>query len=287
LPLAEFSYNSHTHKAHGFTPFEAGLGENPPMPLTLIGGVAKGEAGDFAQRMADTLTLMRMRLQQAQQTMVESANQKRQPHTFHEGDKVMLKTATFPLTYGNASPRDETEARMSRALQQQYIGPYTLGKRIGENAFRIVDLPDNLGKHCTLNVDQFKRCEIDEGRPQPPPPPIRVTKRNGTEWEVETIEDWRFKDGKPLFKMKWLGDEPTWEPIEPLADSKELVREYVAAKADAELISAIPRAYWPVNEKRKRQEKERVEGTRRSARLREARVFWVQIGLAEEAEGLV
>jgi hypothetical protein len=283
LPLAEFSYNSHTHKAHGFTPFEADIGENPPMPLTLIGGAAKGEAGDFAQRMADTLILMKARLQQAQQTMMEAANQKRQPHTFCEGDKVMLKTASFPLTYGNAAPGDEDEARLSRTLQQRYIGPYTLGKRIGENAFRIVDLPDYLRKHRTLNVDQFKRCEIDEGRPQPPPPPVRVTKRKGAEWEVESIEDWRFEDGKPLFKIQWLGDEATWEPIDHLAGAKELVRDFVAAKADADLTSAVPRAYRPINEKRKRQEKERVEGTRRSARLREARAFMVEIGLAEDA----
>jgi hypothetical protein len=44
------------------------------MPLTLIGGAAKGEAGDFAQRMADTLILMKARLQQAQQTMMEAAS---------------------------------------------------------------------------------------------------------------------------------------------------------------------------------------------------------------------
>jgi hypothetical protein len=111
-----------------------------------------------------------------------------------------------------------------------------------------------------------------------------VTKRKGAEWEVESIEDWRFEDGKPLFKIKWLGDEATWEPIDHLAGAKELLRDFVAAKADADLTSAVPRAYRPINEKRKRQEKERVEGTRRSARLREARAFMVEIGLTEDAE---
>ncbi|KAA8894633.1 hypothetical protein FN846DRAFT_912674 [Sphaerosporella brunnea] len=173
----------------------------PPAPVSVfLGGSESQDDGCF-------------RIRVSQYPRMEAANEKRQSQTFREGDRVMIKTATLPLTYGNAAAGDG-EARLSRTLPQRYIGPYTLGNLVGENAFRIVDLPDYLRKHR----------------------------------------------------------------------AKELVREYVAAKADEDLTAAIPRAYRPINEKRKRQEKQRREGTRRSARLQEARAFMVEIGLAEEAE---
>ena len=41
LALAEFSYNSHVHKATGMSPFEADLTENPRMPLSVMAGSSR------------------------------------------------------------------------------------------------------------------------------------------------------------------------------------------------------------------------------------------------------
>ena len=49
------------------------------------------------------------------------------------------------------------------------------------------------------------------------------------EYEVEAIKDKRINDGKIEYLIKWAkykDDESTWEPIENLENSKELIEEY-------------------------------------------------------------
>jgi hypothetical protein len=43
LPLAEFSYNAHTHKSLGMTPFEADLSYTPRTPLDMMTGVRQAK----------------------------------------------------------------------------------------------------------------------------------------------------------------------------------------------------------------------------------------------------
>ncbi|KAF8245709.1 hypothetical protein K440DRAFT_686706 [Wilcoxina mikolae CBS 423.85] len=129
--------------------------------------------------MADILAQLRDKLAIAQANHAAEANKKRQPHNFQTGDRVMINTRNIPLSYGAAASGTDTDtdqsgARLSRALQQRYVGPYTLRMQRGNgNAFEITDMPEHLRIHKTYNVCEFKRCTIDESRL---PPPIRVTK---------------------------------------------------------------------------------------------------------------
>ena len=82
LALAEFSYNSHIHKATGMTPFEADLTENPQMPLSVMAGSTRlskeEEKGlGFASRMNDVLAQLTDALKVTQERMTTEANKSR------------------------------------------------------------------------------------------------------------------------------------------------------------------------------------------------------------------
>jgi hypothetical protein len=88
LGVAEFSYNSHIHQAHGMSPFKADLGYNPPMPFNVMAAAIKTQPGggfvavNFATKMNDILDQLMNTLKVTQATQVQEANRKRQPHNF-------------------------------------------------------------------------------------------------------------------------------------------------------------------------------------------------------------
>jgi hypothetical protein len=270
LALAEFSYNSHVHKATGMSPFEADLTENPRMPLSVMAGASRGreeeKGSSFATRMNDILAQLTDTLKITQEKMTMEANKSRQPHAFQTGDSVFVNTRNFPLGYANAATDqrtivdEEKGARLSRTLQQRFMGPYTLGEARGENAFEL-DFPDHLKVSKTRNVVDFKRNQVDtsEGRIQNPPPPIRVVKKSGqAEYEIERIVSWR-KDadsGKAYFEVKWLGYGDADNTFEPHGNitrygGKTMFLEYVARMDDPELSRLLPKALRPRPEPRR------------------------------------
>jgi hypothetical protein len=273
LPLAEFSYNAHTHKSLGMTPFEADLSYRPRTPLDMMTGVRQAKPGhgeeavSFVTTMQDNLRKMREVLRTVQETQREEANKSRQAHTFQTGDKVMISTKNMPLSYAAAaSGPGAGEARLSSTLRQKFIGPYTLGERRGENAFDIPDLPSHLRIHRTQNVALFKRYIPGmPDQPQEPPPPVRVLKSGAAEYELERIVTWKYDendDDRLKLLIKWKGKPDsgsTWEPPTNLSryGGAETLREWVDAAPDYVMFAhLLPKAF-----------RRKTEATRSSARL--------------------
>jgi hypothetical protein len=273
LPLAEFSYNAHTHKSLGMTPFEADLCYTPRTPLDMMtSGVRQAKPGhgeeavSFVTTMQDNLRKMRAVLLTVQETQREQANKTRQAHTFQPGDKVMISTKNMPLTYAAAAAGRGEEARLSSALRQKFLGPYTLGERRGENAFDIPDLPSHLRIHRTQNVALFKRYIPGmPDQPQEPPPPVRVLKSGAAEYELERIVAWKYDendDDRLKLLIKWKGEPEsasTWEPPTNLSryGGAETLKEWVDAAPDYVMFAhLLPKAF-----------RRRREGTRSSSRL--------------------
>jgi 3-polyprenyl-4-hydroxybenzoate decarboxylase len=262
LPLAEFAYNASEHKGTNETPLDEELGYVAQMPLDIIAATTSANSTrqggqqvvNFATTMADILAQLKDRLL-AQAAQAAEANKKRQPHNFQMGDRVMINTRNMPLSYGAAALGTKTNqsgARLSRALQQQYAGPYTLGKQRGNgNFFEIADMPQHLRIHKTFNVSKFKRCTIEESRLQDPPPPIRVTKSGKVEQGVEAIREWRTsEDGNAQFREQRDGkseEESSWELLTSLTrfGARETVQEYTATLNDEKLNKLLPKNLRP------------------------------------------
>jgi hypothetical protein len=176
------------------------------------------DAVSFVTTMQDNLRTMRDVLRTVQETQREEANKSRQAHTFLPGDKVMISPKNTPLSYA-AAASGASEAHLSSALSQKFIGPFTLGDRPGEKAFDIPDHPSYLPIPRTQNVALFKRYIPGmPDQPQEPPPPVRVLKSDAAEYELERIVTWKYdeKDDdrlKLLIKRKGLPESAsTWEP---------------------------------------------------------------------------
>ena len=204
LALAEFSYNSHIHKATGMSPFEADTAENPRMPLDVLATASRRPGGEaiavsLATKLNNILQQLTDALKISQATTATAANKLRQPHDFQVGDSVFLNTRHLPLGYANAAgevveKEGESGARLSCALQQRFTGPHRLLKAQGDNAFEL-DIPEHLRISRTRNVSEFRRDKVDHSRPQAPPPPIYVSRTGQAEYNIERIVTWRERAG--------------------------------------------------------------------------------------------
>jgi len=228
LSLAEFAYNSSTHKATGMSPFEADLGYCPQIPMDSYASVLSDktpEAATFHERMALNLRNLKTSLENAQVAQTVEANKHRQPHCFQVGDNIMLQTKNLPIGIGNDSPD-------RRKLRPPFLGPFKLLSRFGENAFE-VGVPEHWRLHKVFNVDQFRKAtNIDITRPPDPntPPPACRTFRDGSkEYFVEDILHHRRKGRGYEYLIKWVGyDQTTWEPMRNLRSVKEWIQKYRA-----------------------------------------------------------
>jgi hypothetical protein len=104
-------------------------------------------------------------------------------------------------------------------------------ERIGKVAYK-VELPPNLKMHNVFHVQLLKKYQ-DNGKVQPPPPPIEID--DSLEYEVERVLGHRkVKSGKQIgkeFLVKWLGYEHehnTWEPEKHLTHCEDLLADYWA-----------------------------------------------------------
>jgi hypothetical protein len=146
------------------------------------------------------------------------ADKKRREIELVVGQKVLLSTINFKLAHPG-----------SRKLVLKWVGPFKSTERIGKVAYK-VELPPNLKMHDVFHVQLLKKYR-DNGKVQPPPPPIKI--EGSLEYEVERVLRHRkVKRGKGTrkeFLVKWLGYEHehnTWEPEKHLTHCEDLLADY-------------------------------------------------------------
>jgi hypothetical protein len=126
-------------------------------------------------------------------------------------------------------------------LDYKYIGPYEIVEQVNELSFRL-KLPDTMRVHDVFHVSLLEphvANDID-GRIVPPPPPVFFPDSNRededdqvghVEYEVSKILDKRIRRKKVQYLVEWLGygiDHRSWEPVENLVNSEQLIRAYEA-----------------------------------------------------------
>jgi hypothetical protein len=133
LPTVEFAINSARSETTGYAPFFLDTGR---MPRSLLwnsdrSGEFPGVANFAMQRrlaiMAAHDSIIAARVKQTR-----SANRKRQPAPFEEGDLIYLSSKNIKFEKG-----------LARKLIPKFIGPYSILRDFGNNSFQI-ELPDNL-----------------------------------------------------------------------------------------------------------------------------------------------
>jgi hypothetical protein len=190
------------------------LGQQPRTPLNQSGGreVRVPQANNFAGTLEENLARAKASLLAARSRHKLFAVEKRR----EVGQDVLLSTVNFKLT---------------RKLLPKWVEPFKVIERIGKVAFKIELLP-NLKTHNVFYVLLLKKYR-DNGKVQPPPPPIEID--DSLEYEVERVlghrEVKRGKGTRTEFLVKWLGydhEHNTWEPEKPLTHCEDLLADYWA-----------------------------------------------------------
>jgi hypothetical protein len=173
---------------------------------------------NFAKTLKENLARAKASLLAARSCQKLFAEEKRTEVELAVGQKVLLSTINFKLVHPG-----------TRKLLPKWVGPFRVIERIGKVAYK-VELPPNLKMHNVFHVQLLKKYR-DNGKVQPPPPPIEID--DSLEYEVERVLGHRevkrgTKQIRKEFLVKWLGYEHehnTWEPEKHLTHCEDLLAD--------------------------------------------------------------
>jgi len=234
LAAAELAFNSSKNETTGFTPFYLVYGREARMPIDLALAPLTKAADNPAA--AEATARWRAALQQAsdntsrqQRRQKKYADRTRREVRFVVGDRVLLSTQHLKLI---------GERKRARKLTERYVGPYRVKRVVNANAYEL-ELPASLKIHPVINISHLK--EYRDGAQAFPDRPVRLTRPepaaiddNGAPaWDVDRLLDHRkVRRGTrqiDQYLVEWKGypiSEATWEPIENLTGSMDLVAEF-------------------------------------------------------------
>ncbi|KAI3757279.1 hypothetical protein L6452_04813 [Arctium lappa] len=178
LPLVEFAYNNSYHSSIGMAPFEALYGRKCRTPVCWLEAGEKQFAGpEVVQETADKVKGIRERLKAAQDRQKSYADKKRRPMEFQVGDRVMLKVSPWKgiIRFGKRGK-----------LSPRFLGPFTVTKRVGLQAYQLELPPEMRGIHNTFHVCYLRKCLAKE-ESVIPLSEIRVDEGNRCVEEPEAI----------------------------------------------------------------------------------------------------
>jgi Integrase zinc binding domain/Integrase core domain/Chromo (CHRromatin Organisation MOdifier) domain len=218
LPSAQFAYNNSVHSATGKTPMELTRRYTPAIRRQIAGvpPIERGENED-AKRHTETLKQGEAEAQEMWRLASEAAakyyNKKHQQRTYAVGDRVILLSRYIRLR------------RASKKLADKYLGPFSIIKKFGQNAYQLNLLKSYSRIHSTFHISLLEPYRIREGRG--PPEPIEID--NEEEWEVDHVLDARGSHSSREFLIRWKGcttEEDSWQPAEDLANAQEAIQEF-------------------------------------------------------------
>ncbi|QRV99682.1 Retrotransposable element Tf2 protein [Ceratobasidium sp. AG-Ba] len=173
------------------------------------------------------------------QERYRQADAGKSPPEYAVGDKVWLLSLHI------------TSQRANKKLDHKRYGPFTVAERISSHAYRL-ELPDSMKIHdvfpATLLSPVVK--DTDFNRTFVPPPPV-ITTEGEEHYEVDKFLDWRIKDKKWQYRVRWKGYGPlddTWEFAQDRKHLEEQIRDFLANFPDAPAPDdPVPVSRVPVN----------------------------------------
>jgi hypothetical protein len=178
----------------------------------------------FVKRLQSSLSLARKFLIAAQRRQKAFADKRRVEVIYKVGDKVLLSMKFLNLKHSETN----------RKLLPKWIGPFEVVQVVGPVAYKLKMNP-GWRVHPVFHVLLLELYRED-GRVQPPPPPIEM--EGALEYEVESILEHRFwvtRNPKAYYKVAWKGygmEHNSWEPESNVVNAHEVVADYWKRQAE-------------------------------------------------------
>jgi hypothetical protein len=218
LPIVAFAINNAKSASTGETPFFLNYGRNPHTALSVaLPEPTLPSLAMVFQDLEGTLINVRKLIVAAQDRQKTYADKKRRPHTFTQGDLVLLATKNLHFKTG------------VKKLHPKYVGPFKILRMIGSNAAEL-QLPVAYSRlHPVFHVSLLQPYK-DGGSFTPLPPPPDVVDGEPF-YKVERILGHRSKRvGRRTIQeylLQWLGYDSShnsWEPAAHL--TVDLLKDY-------------------------------------------------------------
>jgi hypothetical protein len=221
LPMVEFAYNRAEQESIHMSPFDANIGHNPRWQ----------PRADYVHKVPAAKVRMKIILRNveiAKQAMKEAQLRQRQHYdkkrkeapTFKPGDLVLVNQKNFKTVTD------------SKKLDHRKAGPFVILKRVGRNAYKLKFSKRLKGLSPVINVNLLELYHPDtiEGRTQPPPPPVVISKDH-IEFEIQKItRHRRFGANKTVqYLVRWVGHSPAedeWLTATALKNSPKVLHAY-------------------------------------------------------------
>jgi len=219
LGTAEFVYNNKVHSSTKTLPFKENYGQYSRMEFEVRKKEKYEGAEKFVTKMKEIQKKAKTALEKKMKEMKKYADRKREEvNEYKVGDLVMLSTKD--LKYQMVS-------RMTEKLMERFIGPYKVKKIVSANAVKL-ELPSTIKIHPVVNISRIRRYIGQvEGQRKEQPAPVII--EGEEEWKVERILNKQQIRGKDKYLVQWKGfmaESDTWEGIENLENTKEVVKEF-------------------------------------------------------------
>ena len=234
LLAAEIAFNNSVHASTGFTPFYLNSGQHFRLPMDAAVQAAQQAANPTAaqriEQLARDLQRAKANLLLAQQRQAKYADRSRRAETFAVGDRVLLSTEHLALKSAGQTPK----------LLAKYIGPFPVVRVVSDVSYELA-LPPSLRIHPTFHISKLRRFQDGSAafphRPSLQRPPPDIMPDGEEEWEVERVVDVRTRRfgraSRKEYLVLWKGypdHEKSWEPAANLANAREKVQEFEAAR---------------------------------------------------------
>jgi transposase InsO family protein len=220
LPTAQFATNNAINSTTGLTPFKALYGYDPNFQLRAEDGPSREEVPATIARL-EKLQELREKLRgawrKASETQAKHYNKRHEPIQFQRGQLVALSTRNLRLK------------NPSKKLAPNFIGPFRVLDRIGEQAYRLA-LPEQYSRlHNVFPVSLLQKWYQKNDNETLPMPELE----DDDEWEVEEVRDEKKFQNELHYLVKWKGwpsEYNQWVPAIDMANAKGIISKFQKQK---------------------------------------------------------